>query len=791
MNSTANTPIHFTGTPKSLSEASPGGASPARDEVLRTLFAEVESHTKEGFIAFQCQLGSGRPLVRCLYANQVAEQLLGSTTGLSDVGCRLEEFQCERGGSFKSRIREALRNGESSEGRIRGRVNGRERWFEGVLTPFHEGVTMRFHEVVAEPMQGETLPRDAQGRAMSGGTRDVVWELDLAEQRVVWSESMGRVLGYRPEGPDTPPNTPLKWWSERIHPEDRAGVLKGLFEAVEEGKASWSDEYRFRRADGTYAFIFDRGFVRRDAEGRACSMVGSMVDVTRRVRAEANLLERDIVYKLLSRATNDVLWDWDLVHGDVHWGESMRRAFGYAPETVLPTLQWWVDRIHPEDRDRVAGGLSGAVQGDGEAWKDAYRFRCADGRYAYVLGRGYIARDAAGTPTRMVGTLVDLTERVRSEEALTESEERFRATFNQAAVGLAQVSRAGRCLRVNSRLENILGCPEAQLRHLTLRQLAHPDDVVACEERLGRVLSGEMKSDALECRLKHQSGEYLWVKITLSVAHAAQSGTWAIAVVEDLQARKRLEEEADRAAEFENQLYGMIGHDIRSPLAALKATVAAMESRPVGMSEPQLRALARISRSTNRIQRLVQELLDYTRLRLNDGALPVQPRALNAHALVDQVVEEFERIHPGRVMLCATDMDGRVFWDAERVRQLLENLVENALTHGAHDRPVWLLVSGDEHRLTLKVHNDGDPIPPERLAHLFEPFSPETAEGSTLKQTVKLSLGLGLYLVREVARAHGGTLSVTSSREEGTTFEVRLPRSLAAWTASQDTPPVP
>jgi len=267
------------------------------------------------------------------------------------------------------------------------------------------------------------------------------------------------------------------------------------------------------------------------------------------------------------------------------------------------------------------------------------------------------------------------------------------------------------------------------------------------------------------------------VKVTLSVARAAQGGSWAIAVVEDIQERKRLEEEARRAAEFENQLYGMMGHDIRSPLAALKATVAAMEVRPEGMSETQKRALARISRATNRIQRLVQELLDYTRLRLNDGDLSVQPRPTDAHALLEQVVDEFARVHPGRVTLSTADVDGHALWDAERMRQLLENLVENALTYGSHDRPVWLLLNGDDEALTLQVHNDGEPIPAERLERLFEPFN----YGPGVKQTVKLSLGLGLYLVREVVRAHGGTVTVRSSKEEGTTFRVTLPRRPPGW----------
>lgn len=359
------------------------------------------------------------------------------------------------------------------------------------------------------------------------------------------------------------------------------------------------------------------------------------------------------------------------------------------------------------------------------------------------------------------------------EEAVHESEQRYRATFYQAAVGLALTSPSGAWLRANRKLYEILGYPMGSLRKHSVPGLLHPDDRAPALERWRRVLSRAVESDVLELRLRRADGSYVWTKVTLSSARCNRgSYRWVVAAVEDIQERKRLEEEAQRAQEFEDQLYGMIGHDIRSPLAALKATVAALRAHSEGLSAAQLRALDRISRSTERIHRLVQEMLDYTGVRLGDG-VSIQPRPTDAHALCEQVAEEFEHSHPGRVTLCATQVDGRAQWDPERMKELLTNLVENAITYGAHDRPAWILLSGNERELILQVHNDGEPIPPERLPRLFEPFN----YGPGVEQTVKLSLGLGLYIVREVVQAHGGTISVRSTRQDGTTFVVRLPRN--------------
>jgi signal transduction histidine kinase len=273
------------------------------------------------------------------------------------------------------------------------------------------------------------------------------------------------------------------------------------------------------------------------------------------------------------------------------------------------------------------------------------------------------------------------------------------------------------------------------------------------------------------------------VNLTISlVREVSGAPKWFVAIVEDIRERKRLEEEARLGQEFENQLHGIVGHDIRSPLAAIKATVSALLLRP-DLTEPQRKAIARVARSTERIQRLVQQLLDYTRIRIGDG-LPVYPKPADAQELCRRVTEEFAQTHPGRVVYRA-EADGRGEWDPDRLMQLISNLVENALKYGAPERPVTVTLGGDEDAVVVSVHNDGEPIPQEMVPTLFEPFR----RGPQNEQTVKVSLGLGLYVVREVVRAHGGSVSVRSSREEGTTVSARLPRHPPSRAAGVFEPP--
>ena len=120
----------------------------------------------------------------------------------------------------------------------------------------------------------------------------------------------------------------------------------------------------------------------------------------------------------MARATNDVIWDWDIRTSALVWNDAVETVFGHRQNEIHPEVKWWYDHIHPEDRDRVLTGLYGVLDHGGMSWSDQYRYRRGDGRYATVMDRGYIARDASGGAIRMIGAMTDVTERTRSEAAI-------------------------------------------------------------------------------------------------------------------------------------------------------------------------------------------------------------------------------------------------------------------------------------------------------------------------------------------------------------------------------------
>ncbi|WP_434390437.1 PAS domain-containing sensor histidine kinase [Melittangium boletus] len=235
------------------------------------------------------------------------------------------------------------------------------------------------------------------------------------------------------------------------------------------------------------------------------------------------------------------------------------------------------------------------------------------------------------------------------------------------------------------------------------------------------------------------------------------------------QEAQRLEAEQRRRNDFEQYLIGIVSHDLRGPLSTILLGLQVLLRRE--LDAPTLEALVRLRSNTERAVRMVRDLLDFTQARLG-GGLRISREPMDVHALVRGVVEEHALTHPERELLLEQRGDGRGAWDADRLAQLVGNLLGNALKYSPPDGPVTVRGVGEDGQVFLEVHNGGTPIAPEALARLFQPLQ-RAVDGP---DPAGRSVGLGLYIVEQIVRAHGGDIRVVSSALEGTTFSVRLPR---------------
>src|SRR2546425_423688 len=229
--------------------------------------------------------------------------------------------------------------------------------------------------------------------------------------------------------------------------------------------------------------------------------------------------------------------------------------------------------------------------------------------------------------------------------------------------------------------------------------------------------------------------------------------------------------EQKKINELREQLIGIVGHDLRSPLSSVVVGAELMLKRGM-LHDADAKVTARIARSAERMAKIISQLLDFTRSRLG-GGMRVEPRETDLAEICAQVIAEVETVHPDRALSFEPDSDVRGVWDRERLAQVVSNLVGNAIAHGKADGAVSLVLRDEGDSVTLSVHNQGPAIPAEVLPAIFEPFRRLARRASRNND----GLGLGLFICRELVAAHGGEISVQSTDGAGTTFTVRLPRT--------------
>ena len=277
----------------------------------------------------------------------------------------------------------------------------------------------------------ELQPVGARFRQIAEALPQMVWTTDPQGQQEFLNERWQAYTGIRPDDAE-------RAWDQIVHPDDFEPSLERWKDSLATG-APFEIEYRLKRAeDGTYRWFIGRAEPVRDLQGRIVQWFGTFTDIHDLREARQKLRASTERLKLVHRATTDVVWDWDAESGMTEWSPAVRDVLGWDVQRTL--LAWGQARIHPDDRDRVVESFSAAIERGGPTWQDEYRFQRADGSYVFVLDRGHIARNADGVATRIVGALVDLSERkaiesqlIAARQAAEESQQSLRELWNRLA----------------------------------------------------------------------------------------------------------------------------------------------------------------------------------------------------------------------------------------------------------------------------------------------------------------------------------------------------------------------
>ena len=307
----------------------------------------------------------------------------------------------------------------------------------------------------------------------------------------------------------------------------------------------------------------------------------------------------------------------------------------------------------------------------------------------------------------------------------------------------------------------------------------HPDDFQRC---VAHYLDHFHRREPfeMEYRLRRGDGVFRWI-FDRGVPYTDDAGAFAGFIgscidVDERRSAQAVQEEHAReqlelARDFEKWILAIVSHDIRDPLNSIQLAAHVLD-RTAASDSPTRKQVEMVTRGVGRIQHIVGDLLDLSREREGAG-IAVDRRPTDLRALCQDIIADVKAIATNRQVTFDCEADGNGAWDEQRILQAITNLTANAVQHGTPGSPVRLRLTGDAQRVAVEVHNEGA-IPAEVLPRIFEPFRSGRSHGGRGE-----GLGLGLFIAKALAVAHGGALEVDSSRQ-ATTFRMVLPRYMPA-----------
>jgi PAS domain S-box-containing protein len=354
-----------------------------------------------------------------------------------------------------------------------------------------------------------------------------------------------------------------------------------------------------------------------------------------------------------------------------------------------------------------------------------------------------------------------------------QSERRLSVVFSQVAVGMMETNLEGEILLANQRLCDLLDRPRERVLGCRLHDLAHPDDLEMIRAVFDGIRAGE-PSVVTEMRCVRGDASYAWLNITVSVVTATDGKpSFTVAVVQDVTARKRAEDELRAAVRARDDFLSIASHELKTPITSLQpqlervtraVSAGNVEASP---SDKLAWRLGIMTRQVERLKALVDNLLDVTTI--TSGRLRISPKETDLRELALQVVASYKDVirRVGSEISITAERPVIGLWDPLALERVLTNLLSNAAKFGG-GRPIEVTVDQADGVARMVVQDHGIGIAPEQTQRIFQRFEqavpPEHYGG----------LGLGLWIARQVVDAHGGTIQVASSAE-GATFTVQLP----------------
>jgi PAS domain S-box-containing protein len=481
-------------------------------------------------------------------------------------------------------------------------------------------------------------------------------------------------------------------------------------------------------------------------------------------------------------ATGSYFCDWDIASGRVSRAEHIYEILGFTPEETEPSIEWWLDRVHPEDREEQIKRHEGVLEGDIFENASEFRIRHRNGHYVSVSSSWHPIFNPQGKPTRIIGILTDITDRKQAETALRENERLLRKILDSLFVFVGVLSPEGILTEVNRTALHVAGTNEEEVIGKFFEETcwwSHDRDVQnRIKEAVGRAAKGEkLRFDTTILTREHEI-----IDIDFQIVPVFDSEDNVLRLVPsaiDITDRKRAEGALEQRERHKDNFLAILAHELRNPLAPLCNSVQLLKTS--GLDEETYRECIDIlDEQTSFISRLVEDLLDVSRI--NQAKVKLNKKYIRTERIIERAVNAaMPKIEAcGHELIVRNDCPkAQIYGDFTKLSQILINIVNNAAEYTPAGGRIEVNVYSKARNLIMEVKDNGVGIPESKANNIFNMY---IQAGNNIQQTTgKGDLGMGLAIAKEFTEMHGGFVEVYSEGEgKGSTFTISLPLSARA-----------
>jgi PAS domain S-box-containing protein len=725
---------------------------------------------------------------RITFANPAAVQLLGGSGAADIVGKRISHFIPEEFRELAFQRFAQLKSGEKTaviEQKIK-RLDGSLIDIEVLSIPYWQDGRFAIQTIARDISQRKQKERDLRRKEarLRGIFNSAITGIFFLDERGTITEANDTFLELIGYSRSELMADQLSW--ESLIPAEYAGLDKISIENLLASGTVSPCEKEIIRKDGHRIPVLIGATVLPDSQ----QIVMMVLDVTEQKRAQERIADSEERFRLAAMATNDVIWDLNLLDGSLWWSDQLTPTFGHPRKAINSSLHEWARLVHPEDNARVLQKLNTAIVAGDKQWSDEYRLLKGDNTYAHVLDRGHLLHDKSGKAVRMVGAILDLThlretmgqleQRSRQLEQnqlfLQASEAKFRQIFESNVIGIFFANFAGTIVDSNNFFLEMLGYNREELERgeLQWNTLTPPEyadrDAEAVQELMENRLFKPFEKEYIR-----KDGSRVPVLLSGSMLEGYRDlgMGFVVDITERYRAeetlRQTLEELQIRNHELDNYVY-KVSHDLRAPLASVLGLINLinLENNPAATEK----YLPLIENRVLKLDGFVQSIINHSKT-LNTEVVVAE---INFEQLIREAYDELRYLKAAEQLHLIIDWNpSQAFYnDTLRMGIIIKNFLSNAIKFinpFAEKNYVKFTIDVTDKTVFIEVEDNGMGIEPQYLSKVFDMFfrASDKSDGS----------GLGLYIVKQTVEKLRGSVCVASELGRSTTFRITLPNLIA------------